>query len=64
MPLKGKPLRHVSIPTHHSADHSGQARSRRLQDSPRPSGTKNAASRAHMAIHASVPTARIQTITA
>jgi hypothetical protein len=29
-----------------------------------PSGRKNDASRAHIAIHASVPTDRIQTITA
>ena len=35
-----------------------------LHDSPTPSGTKNTASIAHIAIHASVPTARIQTITA
>ena len=64
MPLKGKPLRHVSMPTHHSAVQTGHARCRMLHDSPRPSGTKNDASRAHIAIHASVPTERIHTITA
>ena len=64
MPLNGKPLRQVSMPTHHRAAHTGHPRCRRLQDSPMPSGTKNDASRAHMAIQASVPTDRIQTITA
>ena len=64
MPLKGNPLRHVSTPTHHRAARTGHARARRLHDSPMPSGTKNAASSEHIAIHASVPTARIQTITA
>ena len=63
MPEKGKPLRQVSTPTHHSAAHRGHQRSRMLQDRPIPNGTKKAASMAFMAIQASVPTARIHSIT-
>ena len=59
MPENGQPLRHVSIPTHHRAAQSGHQRCRMDSARPRPSGTKNAASRAHIASQASVPTDRI-----
>ena len=64
IPLKGKPLRQTSMPTHHRAVQTGHARSLLAHASPIPSGTKNDASSAHIAIQASVPTERIQTITA
>jgi len=64
MPENGHPLRQVSTPTHHSAVQRGHQRWRNDSARPRPSGTKNAASRAHMASHASVPTDRIHSMTA
>ena len=63
MPENGQPLRHVSIADPPQGGQSGHQRCRMDSARPRPSGTKNAASRAHIASQASVPTDRIQPMT-